>query len=221
MRQESLMCKVGHLKYKMMLNLNEGAYAERRNHRLKNKKFTIISNNCWGGYVYRLFGLPYQSPTVGLFIMPDDYLKFVGDLKHYLTEVKLAFISPKESRHFDELRGHEEFGDYPIGKLEDVEIMFMHYKDENEAFEKWTRRAARVHWDNLIVKFNDQNGCTKEQIKKFNETNIDGKKVCFTAKKTPGEYNIHMWEFKKDGYVVDDKYWLFQHMNVNKFFDKK
>lgn len=218
--KESLMCTIGHMKYKLMLRLNEGKFAKWRNRKLKNKDFTIISNNCWGGYVYRLFDLPYKSPTVGLFIMPDDYLKFVRRLRYYLNECELRFISPTKSRHCDELRDHEGFGEYPIGVLDDVEIMFMHYKDEREAYEKWNRRAKRVYWDNLIIKFNDQNGCTDKQIREFNKIDTNGKMICFTTKKIPGKYNVRMWEFKKDGYVVDDKYWLFQHVNLRKFVEK-
>ena len=48
--------------------------------------FTIISNNCWGGLVYQYFGLPYTSPTVGLFIMDDDYIKFLENLDYYLSQ---------------------------------------------------------------------------------------------------------------------------------------
>lgn len=35
-----------------------------RRKRLINCNFTIISNNCWAGHVYRYFGLPYSSPTI-------------------------------------------------------------------------------------------------------------------------------------------------------------
>lgn len=38
----------------------------RQNH-LTRSDFSIISNNCWAGTVYRYFGLPYQSPTAGLY----------------------------------------------------------------------------------------------------------------------------------------------------------
>ena len=38
-----------------------------RGRKLKNRDFTIISNNCWGGTVYEAHNLQKQSPTVGLF----------------------------------------------------------------------------------------------------------------------------------------------------------
>lgn len=42
-------------------------FVKSRRQRLNRCDFSIISNNCWGGSVYRYFGLPYQSPTAGLF----------------------------------------------------------------------------------------------------------------------------------------------------------
>ena len=44
------------------------------------KDFTIISNNCFAGIVYRNNALPYNTPTAGLFFMADDYIKFVYNI---------------------------------------------------------------------------------------------------------------------------------------------
>jgi len=151
--------------------------------------------------------------------MPDDYLRFIDKLEYYINDCRLEFIKPKESKHYKELNSHNRFGQYPIGVLGDVEIFFVHYKNEEEAREKWERRAKRINWDNLIIKFNDQNGCTEQQLNDFNNCMKYKKMICFTAKKYPGKYNVHMWEFKKDGYVVDDKYYVFQHVNLKKLID--
>jgi len=35
---------------------------------LKNKGFSIISDDCWGGRVYTDVGVSYTSPTVNLFL---------------------------------------------------------------------------------------------------------------------------------------------------------
>lgn len=219
MANKSLMCQLGYYKYKLMLRLNEGMLAKHRKARLK-KTFTIISNNCWGAYIYRLFKEPYRSPTIGLFIMPDDFLKMIRKLDYYMKDCRLKFIKPEKSRHYDELKTHKHFGEYPVGVLGDVEIFFVHYKDEKEAREKWTRRAERINWDNLIIKFNDQNGCTEEQIMDFNRINKFKKMICFTAKRIPGKYNVHMWEFERDGFVYDDKYFVFQHVNLKKLIEE-
>ena len=220
MRHESIMCLVGHIKYKLFLNLNEKVLSKIRNKHLKNKSFTVISNNCWGAYIYRLFGLPYQSPTIGLYIMPEDYLKFINNLEYYINKCDLKFIKLEESHNYNYFKSQGNSENCPIGVLDDVEIMFLHYKTEEEALEKWNRRCKRIDWDNLIVKFNDQNGCTEDQINRFNEIKKYKKMICFTSKKIKGDYNIYMWEFKKDGFVVDDKYWLFQHFNMKKLIEE-
>ena len=47
--------------------------------KLLNKKFTIISNNCWGGWVYREFAVPYQTPTIGLFFLASVFeMKYIS-----------------------------------------------------------------------------------------------------------------------------------------------
>lgn len=38
---------------------------------------------------------------------------------------------------------------------------------EQEAREKWERRIKRINWDKLLVKFNDQNGCTETEVNRF------------------------------------------------------
>ena len=79
-------------------------------HRLKrlvgegnSSSFTIISNNCWAGLVYQHFGLPYNTPTAGLFFFAQDYIKFVYNIKEYLAK-DFKFISLEESRYCETLK---------------------------------------------------------------------------------------------------------------------
>lgn len=67
------------------------------------------------------------------------------------------------------------------GATESIEIFFLHYHSVQEAKDKWERR---INWDKLLVKFNDQNGCTEEHIRAFNELPYKDK-VCFTVKAYP------------------------------------
>ena len=56
---------------------------------LKNKDFSIFSNNCWGGVVYDRYALPYRTPTIGLWIPPKDYIKLLKNSKLYFnSEIK-------------------------------------------------------------------------------------------------------------------------------------
>ncbi len=153
--------------------------AKYRTRKLVNKDFTIISNNCWGGHVYRYFQLPYDSPTIGLYFFADDYVKFVYNIKEYINS-DITFIDYRESKYCDILKSRNEIN-IPIGRINDVEIIFLHYKSEQEAKEKWDRRKARIHWDNIIYKMSEQNLCSKEQLKRFDELAVD-KKLIFTTK---------------------------------------
>ena len=100
--------------------------------------------------------------------MAKDYVEFLSDLKGYIGS-ELIFIKPEESRWKDmpQLAEDERFGHYPVGVLSNgkntIELFFLHYHSEQEAREKWQRRIKRINWDRMLVKFNDQNGCTEKE----------------------------------------------------------
>ncbi len=147
-----------------------------RRKKIYNNEFTIISNNCWGGFIYQSYGLKYNSPTIGLYFTAKDYIKFIKELKKYLS-LELTFIEPKDSKNYKNLDV-----DFPIGKLGDIEIYFMHYKSKKEAKDKWDRRRERINWKNIIIKFSNQNDCTIKEINDF--INLKYKnKICFVNKK--------------------------------------
>ena len=77
-----------------ILKLYRKIPAKRRNKKLKEKEFTIISNNCWGGMTYECYNLRKDTPTIGLYFMSHDYIRFISNLKYYLTIIIiLEFIS--------------------------------------------------------------------------------------------------------------------------------
>lgn len=160
--------------------------ANYRRKKLKNTDFTIISNNCWGGMVYESYNLPKESPTVGMFFMAEDYIEFLSDLKNYING-ELMFINPEQSRWKDapQVSGDKRFGSYPVGMLssgnKSIEIFFLHYHSEIEAKEKWERRVKRINWNKLLVKFNDQNGCTEKEVEHFMKLDYKNK-LFFTCR---------------------------------------
>ena len=143
--------------------------------RVRSRDFTVISNNCWAGRVYQYLDMPYLSPTAGLYFFAEDYLKFISDLRHYL-DTPLKFISAEESKYYEELKRRSQT-DKPIGLLDDVEIVFLHYPTAEEAAEKWNRRKERVNYDHLIFKFSRMNLCTDEHIAKFDAMPLERKFV--------------------------------------------
>lgn len=188
----------------------------RRTFVLKNQKFSIISNNCWGGRVYQRYGLPYTSPTVGLLFFADEYLKFVQNLEYYLS-LDLTFIPKKESRYYEFYSEKEKY--YPIGVLGDIEIVFLHYKSEQEAYDKWNRRKERINWDNLIVKFNDQNKATEGHIRMFDSLPFKNK-ICFVANKVPGtKCTIQITEYEGKEYVENDVTKYVKYMDIDNYLN--
>lgn len=151
-----------------------------RRRQLRVDDFTIISNNCWGGTVYESYGMKKLSPTVGMFIMPEDYLKLAADLPGYLAQ-PLTFIAPEQSRWRDAQRGRKNWGTYPVARLGDIELHMLHYRDPETALRKWESRVARVNPARLIYKFNDQNGATAEHIRRFMNLPL-AHRLCFVSK---------------------------------------
>jgi uncharacterized protein (DUF1919 family) len=102
---------------------------------------------------------------------------------------------------------------YPIGVLDDIEIHFLHYKNEEEAFEKWNRRARRLNFDNLFVAYSDVDLCTEQHIKEFDSMEFEHKVFfsaknhddirslvwlkCFNDKPFIGDISTHRWSYRK------------------------
>lgn len=185
---------------KIIINLYKKTIGEINNKKIKNKNLTIISNNCWGGIFYRNNNLEYLSPTLGMFFMADEYIKFIYEMKKYIS-AEINFVSIEDSKYCEYLKMIKYDG--LIAKILDLEICFLHYDSEVEAREKWNRRKERINWDNILFKFNDQNLCTYDNLKKFEEFEAKNK-ICFTAKKYPQLDTIQIKQFEKYNYVLDD-----------------
>ena len=94
--------------------------------------FTVISNNCWGSYIYQALDIPSRTPFVGMFIPPKSYLHL---LKRFdaCIRAELEFAGERASSRINLWRKQEGLS-YPIGLLEgNVELHFLHLADENKA----------------------------------------------------------------------------------------
>lgn len=155
--------------------------AKLRRKKINSENFTIISNNCWGGFIYQSYNIKYNTPTIGAFFMADDYIKFISDIKSIIYR-NIKFINYKDSKYYNYFKGWDKFGTYPIGIFEDsdIEIHFLHYSSEEKVIIDWNRRVSRINWNKILYKFNDQNLCSIEHLKKFSELPYKNK-ICFTA----------------------------------------
>ena len=171
-----------------------------RSHTIKNKNVTIISNNCWGGFMYQSCKLEYQSPFVGLFILARCYIELLERFDEVINR-PLIFKRTVDSKYKKFLKGN-----WIIGMFEgtDIEIVFMHYHSESEIRLKWNRRLKRIDRNNMLVKLSDTDeGLFNEEILKRFEALPFKHKVCFTCKPYPQSKSvIYLPEFKNQGRVL-------------------
>lgn len=78
----------------------------------------MLTSNCIGGLIYHELGKSFLSPTINLRMNSPDFIKFVTNIHEYL-DLDLKFINSEEP--------------FPVAKLGDVKIYFVHYGSEEEA----------------------------------------------------------------------------------------
>lgn len=137
---------------------------------LRNKKFVIVSNNCFGGQAYQWLKLSYNTPFVGMFLYGPCYIKLLQNFDHYMLQ-DLKFVS--ETKYPDRPKT------YPVALLDDIELHFSHYKTEEEAQEKWYRRRARLlsesNKDNFFFVICDRERVDAKIIEKFHQLEFKNK----------------------------------------------
>lgn len=148
---------------------------------LQTKNVSVISQNCIGGVFYHDMQQQFMSPTVNLFFTAEEFVRFALDLPRYL--------SAEPEMHWDE--------EYPVARLEDVTVRFMHYETCKEAKEAWCRRKARIRWDKIVVLCSDMEGFDDGVFAQWKR--IPYPKVLFTANETyaqePG--SVYYPEYEK------------------------
>ena len=138
---------------------------------LHQKNFSVVSSNCNGGVLCSDLGVGFNSPTVNAWFYPDEYLRMVSNLREYMA--------------YDLIEVSDDTVPYPVGELNgDVRIYFQHYHSFEEAKAAWDRRKARMNYDNVFLMFTDRNGCTDDQLKRFDSLPYKNK-IAFTCKPHP------------------------------------
>lgn len=205
--------------YTKSLKIIDNLMKDRRNKNITNKDFSIICNNCWAGYVYRRYGLNYLTPTVGLYFFAEDFIKLCYNLKYYM-DLPLEFISVEESKYSEKLKVKGQVN-IPIARLDDIEVIFLHYKTEQEAREKWERRAKRINYDNLIFKFSEMNDCSYEHLQKFDALDVDKKFVIVTKEYDEIKCSIIDKKAKNQQQVKDDTTYYHKYINLDELINSR
>jgi uncharacterized protein (DUF1919 family) len=144
-------------------------FSSREYQKIKNKDFSIICNSCLAGGIYHKLGSQYTTPTVGLFFLSEDYIKFLENFEYYIG------LSPTFQ--------HDSKHNHPVGILDDIEIHFLHYKTEQEVEEKWNRRKERINFNNLFFIYSDgdEMGFQEEYFERYAKLPFE-RKLFFSGK---------------------------------------
>ena len=175
-------------KYKLAIGARVRKIRNKRMRKKLKNKPSIISNHCIGGIISHDLGLKFLSPTVNLKILPDDFIKFVENLKEYLDA---EFVEEKSDLP------------YPVGKLKDITVYFVHYKTFQQAVEKWNERKQRVDFNNIRVMMTARDGAKYETLKRFNE--LPYKKVMFDDVAHP-EFDTAIYAHRRNGKPLGNVY---------------
>jgi uncharacterized protein (DUF1919 family) len=133
------------------------------------KKYCYISQNCIGGKFYQIERRSYSSPTVGLWFEASDFLTFCENLSEYLTFPLLEDIAKSKEMA------------YPVGKLGEIKIYFLHYSSFQLAKKDWERRVERVDLNKVFVLTTDRDGFSNDDLARFQKLPTK-RKILFSSK---------------------------------------
>ena len=174
--------------------------------RLQNHGMTVISANCVGAFILHDLNEPFNSPFVNLYLSPNDFVRYLQNIEFYQRQ-SLTFIQSEKP--------------YPVAKLADLKVHFMHYRNSQEAEQKWLARSARMNLDNLFIMMTDKDdaqGIAYEELASFDQLPFKNK-VVFTRKPYP-EFKsaFYIKGFEKQNQVGD--LFTFSGWNGVKYYDQ-
>lgn len=143
---------------------------QQQRQKLHNTTPSVLASNCTGAFILHDLGLQFRSPFVNLYLSPSNFIAYLSDIAHYQSQ-PLQFLDNSGKP-------------YPVGKLGDLTLHFMHYHSKQEAIEKWQERSKRIDFDNLFVMLTERDGCTYQDLQAFDRLPF-ANKVVFTHKPYP------------------------------------
>ncbi|MDO4626388.1 MAG: DUF1919 domain-containing protein [Pasteurellaceae bacterium] len=191
------------IKKAINLSLRKGIN-QRNRQRLHNQTPTIIASNCNGAFIAHDLGLQFRSPFVNLYLSSQDFIQYLQHIDDY-RNAPLHFIANPN-------------GAYPLAKLNDLTIHFMHYHSEQEAQQKWQQRSQRMDLNNCFLMMTDRDGCTEQDLIAFDQLPYPHK-VVFTHKSYPHiQSSYYLADFANQTQVGD--LFEFSGWNGKKYYDQ-
>jgi len=170
------------------------------------RKVAIIACNCWGAEIYRELQEPYLTPFIGLFVYPESFLPLCEEIDRFLDQDPCFDLEPIRPR-----LGHSN---YPVGTFpgSEVQIHFLHYASQDEARQKWRRRADRAKNPTTpkLFMFCDRDGASEDHLARFDALPTP-EKVCFAAKNQLEYQSVHLVDACRHLHEVVDGKALYPH----------
>lgn len=168
---------------------------------LRENPVTILSDDCWGGYVYHELDLPFTSPLININWPKDSYCKFMQDPIYYL----------EQPLHMEQ-EGNPGKNLFPIGRLGEgnrsVFLHFVHAPSIQKAKSLWDRRIARINKGRIFIKVSFDG--TDPQREKYLDVfrQIPYSKICIYSEETDVQGVFYSRRFERDWYYGKRLEWF-------------
>lgn len=151
------------------------------------ENISFISQNCIGGVIYHDMGQKFLSPTINLYFLANDFIKFVQNLEYYLN-IELVM---------------KENTEVVTGVLDDIELYFLHYHTNEEAYEKWNERKSRINFDKIFVIQTDRDGFDEKAFEEFKKIKYHKALITKNEKWANEDFVIYLDNHKDEDCVPD------------------
>lgn len=177
--------------------LNRFRYVRKQRLKVKDVGFSLVSQNCIGGFLYNNMGLQFNSPTINTLIRGGSFIKFVNDIDKYIAMTPVA--APVE----------DWVDEKPALMLGDISVRCPHSESIDKALGDWKRRAKRFDGrDMRFIATTWDLGENLDLIQRF--LDLPYRKVLFTCDKHitgPEVFNIDANRYQSiDGFRQDNTF---------------
>ncbi len=153
-------------------------------------RITILSDDCWGGYIYHRLNMKFYSPCINIKWQKDSFVKFIQKPRYYLSQ-------PLRMEREGDIRGNL-FPISSLGEGEDKVYMdLVHSVCFTDAKKLWDKRTERVNFDNLFIKLGIDASDKNRDFYLDGFDKVKQKKICFYSGETEIKGVIYLKRFEK------------------------
>lgn len=184
---------------------------------------TIIANNCMGGCILSENNLAFNTPTINVQFMPEEFPRFCKFLKYYVLDELKDYREP--GRSFSEIHERELIDFYgcipdcPIGIIGDIVLVFKHYEDFKSARDKWNERKWRINYENIGYLFMIMDEKYKKYGEKFVELGLPNSAVLTQGFDIEGGNRYDVPEGYHCFDLIDGKRVITQNFDIKAFLE--